>query len=509
MARNVVARQDGDSYQASFFWLKACGLAQSYTQVKKVAWEMDGTYGFDDVVVFYEPAITEAGSPVDGDYYQVKFHVDHDRGFTWAALTEPEFIGAKQESLLQRLYKNYQADTAAFGRRRYYIVNTWGIDHRDDLKNLLSNTGGIRLELLFKDGERSKFGKIRKAWKEHLGITDDAVLRAVLAPLRIKHSYDDELRLRENLNNSLQLAGLQPIPGGHMASKYGDLIQKLHKAGKNTFTKEELLEICKAEDLLATTEQIQEDYFVLGVRSFQRGAESLEMEVHTLACFLHCFSSRFVLEEFVGMEYINAELVRVADEAMASKKKVLVHLDTHLSIALLLGYHMDSKYSGVDVTLVHKTVAGKILWRVDADKVQEYDEPLWTVAEQEFAEEGSDIALTISVTHNVQEYAYDCIRTALPEVSKSIDFVINPNPGPTSIKDASQIVAAITQLIGRIRSGLRSMPATGRIHLFLAAPNAFAFYLGQRIKPLGKTTLYEFDFERQRDGGYHPIIKIP
>lgn len=509
MGRNVIARQDGDSYQAQFFWLKASGLNQAHTQITEVAWEMDNTYGFDDVVVFYKPAVTDVGVPIDEDYYQVKFHVDHDRGFTWKALTEPEFIGAKQESLLQRLHKNYQLDPTKFSRRRYNIINTWGIDHSDDLKNLLSNNGGIRLELLFKDGERSRFGKIRKAWKEHLGITDDAVLKTVLASLRIQHSYDNEVRLRENLNMSLQLAGLQPIPAGHMASKYGELIQKLHKGGKSTFTREQLLEICNAEGLLAAVEQTQDDYFVLGVRSFQRGAESLGMEVHALACFLHCFSSRFVLEEFSGMDYIHGELVRVANEAMASKRKVLAHLDTHLSIALLLGYHLDSKCSGVDLTIVQKTLAGKKLWRVDADQIRHYDAPLWTVTERLFADGGVDIAMTISVTHNVQEDAHAHINHVVEVVSKSIDFVINPGPGSASIKDANHIVAAITDLVDRVRTEIRQMPVSSRVHIFFAAPNAFAFYLGQRIKPLGKVTLYEFDFERHRDGGYHPIISIP
>jgi hypothetical protein len=42
----------------------------------------------------------------------------------------------------------------------------------------------------------------------------------------------------------------------------------------------------------------------------------------------------------------------------------------------------------------------------------------------------------------------------------------------------------------------------GRIHLFIAGPGAFAFYLGQRQVALGPTTLCEFDFEGSRGGSY-------
>lgn len=485
-------------------------MNQAHTRVKKVAWEMDTTFGFDDVVVYYEPDILESGTLVREEYFQVKFHVDHDRGFTWQALMEPEFIGAQKESLLQRLYRNYLKDPVRFASCRYYIINTWGIDHSNDLKNLLSNVGAIRIQVLFQGSEQSRFGKIRKQWKEHLGIKSDDELCALLASLRIKHSYDDEQRLKENLNNSLLLSGLKPIPSDQQASKYGDLIQKLHKAGKNSFTKEDIIEICRQEELLAEQQEAKEENaFVIGVRSFQRGAETLELEVHAIACFLHCFSSRFLLEEYAGMEYINLELARLANEAITSKKRIIVHLDTHLSIALMLGYHLDSKYGGLDIIIIQKTFAGKLQWRADAERIRMYQEPLWTIEEEQFAVDGADLALSISVTHDVRSDVNTHIQEGLPSVRKVIHGVISPKVGSTSIKDASHIVAAVEELIRVIRSQKRQIASTGRIHLFLAAPNAFAFYLGQRIKPLGQIRLYEFDFENQRDGGYHAIITIP
>jgi hypothetical protein len=508
VGRNVIARQDGDDYQAKFFWLKACGLNHSHTCIKKVAWEMDSTFGFDDVVVFYDPPIMESGSSIEEDYYQLKFHVDHARGFTCHALMDPEFIGAERESLLQRLYRNYLKDPAKYLTCRYYIVNAWTLDHSDELRNLLGNNGGLRLEVLFKGGENSKYGKIRAAWKQHLGINDDRELRLILTPLRIRHNYDAQL-LRENLNDRLKHSGFKPVPENQQSSKYGDLIQKLHKDGKNIFTKDELLDICRREELLEEIEEAKEDSFIIGIRSFQRGAETLELEVHALQCFLHCFSGRFILEEFSGTGYINEQLAHLSEKAILSKKRIIVHLDTHLSIAMLFGYYMDSKYGGLDITIIQKTFSGKLLWRAEAEKINTYSQPLLTLEEEKILDSELDLALSISVTHDIRDDVQAHIQRKLQNVSSCLHFVINPKTGVASIKDASQIVAAVEELIAGVRAKRRKLGNTGTIHLFISAPNAFAFYLGQRIKQLGNIVLYEYDFENQRDGGYHPIIEIP
>ncbi|SAL09202.1 hypothetical protein AWB64_00101 [Caballeronia sordidicola] len=47
------------------------------------------------------------------------------------------------------------------------------------------------------------------------------------------------------------------------------------------------------------------------------------------------------------------------------------------------------------------------------------------------------------------------------------------------------------------------------LHLFIAAPNAFTFFLGQRQPGLGKITLYEYDFEGANGGGYKPSLSLP
>ena len=51
---------------------------------------------------------------------------------------------------------------------------------------------------------------------------------------------------------------------------------------------------------------------------------------------------------------------------------------------------------------------------------------------------------------------------------------------------------------------VRSLQGAGSepLHVFIAGPNAFAFFLGQHRQALGPFVVYEWDFDRQRGGGY-------
>ena len=48
----------------------------------------------------------------------------------------------------------------------------------------------------------------------------------------------------------------------------------------------------------------------------------------------------------------------------------------------------------------------------------------------------------------------------------------------------------------------------GTTHLFVAAPNAFSFLLGQHADSMGMCAPYEFDFGGRVDGLYRPTFTI-
>lgn len=235
MGNNVIPRQQGDAYQACFFWLQAGQLFQPHTYVEKVVWESNSTAGFDDVIVHYRNGKLDDGEPIRQENFSVKFHVDHSRAFTCDALIDPSFIGTRKATILSRLHDAFKEEPAIFNRSRYSIVNTWGIDRNDPLASFLGNGGAIRLQVLFDGtGDNSKYGKVRKAWREHLGITSDEELKQILQPLRIIHNYADLNGIIDRLNDKLQLAKLKPLDAGKRTTGYVELIQRLHSQGKKS-----------------------------------------------------------------------------------------------------------------------------------------------------------------------------------------------------------------------------------------------------------------------------------
>ncbi len=64
-------------------------------------------------------------------------------------------------------------------------------------------------------------------------------------------------------------------------------------------------------------------------------------------------------------------------------------------------------------------------------------------------------------------------------------------------------------LTGQIRAVREATGRGGRVCLFMAAPGAFSFFLGQRQTAIGPLTLYEYDFEGEQGGSYQPSLSLP
>ena len=69
MATQIIPRQQGDDYQARWFWLQACALLDEFSNVERVVYEDDKLKSFDDVAVYYHAGHTDKnGNPLDVDF---------------------------------------------------------------------------------------------------------------------------------------------------------------------------------------------------------------------------------------------------------------------------------------------------------------------------------------------------------------------------------------------------------------------------------------------------------
>jgi hypothetical protein len=252
MANSVNAQGAGYSYQADVFWREAARLFVPESQVVRVDYEADGMSGFDDVVVHYAEGHTDEGmQPVVADAYQVKFHVDQRHAITSRDLIDPTFIGGTAHSLLARLRNLHRALGQAAEAHRFHLLTPWAVDSRDSLGFLVENSDGrLRLDVLFKGKtDRGKIGRIRREWREHLGLDTDQELCTLLRSLRIRAGHPDAGELRSIRDAELQNAGFRRPMAGSAAEPYEGLIRRLCREGVRKFTRELLQAAAEKEGL--------------------------------------------------------------------------------------------------------------------------------------------------------------------------------------------------------------------------------------------------------------------
>ena len=212
MARQIVARQQGDDYQARWFWLMACALLDDLSKVERVVHEDDALKSFDDVAVYYRSGyINNQGLPLNADFYQVKFHVTSNGALTAESFCDPAFIGATTVSLLQRIKNAYDHCCDKGINHRLFLYTPWPVHPDDHLAVVHSlSDGSIRWDTLANGGYKSKSGRLRKLWREHLGLQSDDELRHLLANVHIVQgpTLDELARF---LNWRLQAVGLKSV----------------------------------------------------------------------------------------------------------------------------------------------------------------------------------------------------------------------------------------------------------------------------------------------------------
>jgi hypothetical protein len=507
MTRAIIARQNGDDYQALFFWREACELFYPHTKVSKVGYEHSSIKSFDDVVKFYsKPILDTDGSLINTDYFQLKFHVDYDDFFTYENLTVPAFIGAESESFLQKLL-NAQREHAPEGIGvRFYLVSPWQLHPDNSLRNLISaQDGEIRLPQLFSP---KKNKRVRQYWCNHLGLCDENELQLVLRPLRIWSGSEPFERLKSATNIRLMAAGFKPMANDKRTFNYIELIKRLHAEGKTIFSRDDLQDIAAREDLWLGQGEPSEEFVDLGLRSFMPRAENMEHFTEKMLCLVKHFDNRVIRNPQLWHGTIYPEVKKFFAESADSTRQYRLYLDTHNSIAFAAGYELHSK-TGIKIDPMQSTRDGRILWRPDKS-VANAEESLWQISSLRVKQssEANDVALAISVSRDVTQDVELYVQEHLPKVGRIIESKVNPFPGQAAVRDATHGFQLVEQLFN---FAVKRSPAErrGKLHIFASAPNATLFWLGQSARGLGACTIYEYDFDAMTPGGYLPAITFP
>lgn len=197
-------------------------------------------------------------------------------------------------------------------------------------------------------------------------------------------------------------------------------------------------------------------------------------------------------------------LLRYARE----RRPIVFDFAAHATIAFAAGYCLEAK-SGLDVTLLQKSIHGVQRWKAEAGPAREGR--LWQEATDiPWNPKSSAVALAVSTTHDVLEDVTVYLKRSKTAVGRIVPLTIHPQPGPTAVErgDGLHALQLAQDLSLKIRA--RSPQERARpLHLFAAAPNALLFFLGQLARSFGEVQLYEHDFGSGKVGAYARSLRLP
>ena len=357
-----------------------------------------------------------AQNRVSAEYHQIKWHVETGGRFGYEDFTEPDFIGAQSFSLLKRLQ---QACRAAPASAQFTFLTTYRIKDGDLLAALISgNDKALLVERLF-DGttDRSRMGKIRKRWREHLELEDDEQLRAVVRGLRVVDGHRSLQELRDQINFKAEAVGLLPCNAADSDFRYDELARQLKARRLNSLNREALLQFCKEERLLVERPTEPDPFLPIAIRSFLGPAADIVGAAPENTLLLSDdFRQRYLQEGREWQRDIRPKVESFLRAAVKKSAKLRLILDAHASIAFLAGAVLHLK-SGVETQLVQKGRVGTRTWRVDDDSGARGGR--FEIAEDQPGE-GRDIAIAISVSQPATAQVRAYVAAQLPGVSKFI-----------------------------------------------------------------------------------------
>ncbi|HEU5406391.1 MAG TPA: SAVED domain-containing protein, partial [Nitrospira sp.] len=486
MVHAVGARTQGDDYQARVFWLNACRLLMPNSKVVRVVYENPDTLYFDDVAVYYDCDVAiERGEYCKSDHFQVKFHVDHSGRFTYQSLTDPAFIGAKKMSLLQRVHDFIGSHSDSC---RLYIVAPWGIEDGDPLNKLVSCTGGeIRLRQLFSDDAAMR--KVKEHWAGHLNLNDTESFVRSVRPIRMEISYFTLESLQSQLNAKLQCAGLVTLDESHHHNPYDDLIRKWQQSGRTSFTREELIGLCKKEGLWAGPKQ--EESRRIGIRSFVRWAEHMEDDTALLLSLDDLFDEREINDPNSWNDAIPPKLEEFV-EMLERGVSYELRLDTHSSVAFAAGRCLNPK-RGIEIGTIQRVLGREVLWKPGLNTATAQPDTVWKIESKILHEDSKDVALVLNVSQDATADVITFVQKH-PEIRRVLILSVLPAIGSTAVKDGNHCLQ-LAQAVSTILKQRSGPEREGVLHIFAAVPNGFMFLLGQLSQGFGKTALYEYNFD--------------
>ena len=507
MTQAVATRRDGDVFQARMFWVKASGLLDDEGGIVRVSFE-SGPRGFDDICVEYDPARApknQFGNRFLSERLQCKWHVASGN-YTHRDLTDPKFINAEKVSMLQRALAALRHDRAEGANCRLALLTNHRLDAADPLSKLLvMKSFSLNVDELFKGTTaRSATFNVRKAWMDHLGV-DEGELRELCLRLGLAHTSESLDMLRERLDVACRQAGLvRPDPNSSTTVYDGNIFEWVGQR-RRTFDRKAFREKCGDEGLLAKPSASPR---VFGVKTFEHAFDRLEDRCQGVLDLVPEFDGRFVRDKNAWKSSLQPQLKTFLSGVSAPHGRLRLAMDTHATLAFAAGAVLDSK-SGRLVEFLQRSPQ-PVVWAPDDLSISP-SWPNWVFEETVLDPDGTGTACAVSITRDTAAMVRLYAEQKFQGVRRLLVARLNVAPSQTAVVSGAHANRLAETLADKLKQdrGADVRLLMERVHLFVAAPNAFMLFLGRHVPVLKPVTLYEFDFERERSGSYEPSLSYP
>ena len=505
MTQANTARREGDDFQARQFWLRAGCLLDSESPIVRVGFE-SGPRSYDDIWVEYERyrgPRTLNGRTLLREHIQCKWHLT-PRSYGYRQLIDPDFINAETRSLLQRAHGAHITHGASGEPVQFTLLTNWQPDRDDPLRAIMgTRSGAIRVERLFDTKtDRSKTGAVRKEWREHLSLDDEA-LRGFAGMLAFRAANDSLDDYRDQLDTLFAYVGLCRIAAHESAFPYDDVVYKWLGQGRTEFDRASFRRVCQEEGLL--TQGGTPRPIVYGVKSFTHAVDRLEDRCVRVLDFVPEFDERYIREDAEWANTLYPELRKFLLQAAQESDRPRLALDAHATLAFAAGSVLNTKIGRI-VELEQRSPA-KQVWASD-DCELDTSWPQMELTEIVIDPTRPEMAVAVAATHNIAADVQSYVERSLPIVGRLLIFTPSGGACPASVVNGRHAFEVASSLAAQVKA--HGSAASGETtHLFVAAPNALTFYLGQHQLLMGRVCLYEFDFDGAQGRSYKPSLTLP
>ena len=508
MTQSLVAPLAGMRYQAWLFWARAAQLLVPDSNVVEVGFEQPGVRSFDDIVVRHDPPLQASlTEQLAMEHVQAKYHIGPKGAFTVAAMTDPKFIGAESIPLLGLLGDAYRRlRSEEYAQRRFWIVSPWPLHPDDKQLGALwrDNRAALRLEVL-RQGKSasSQWVRLRAQWRDAVGVSHDDDLYAILDRLRIQPGQGDlNGQFAEFTSAVLRSVGLKGIRAERADEPYSQLPWALYEQGVTRYTKAKVQDVATQYDLWGEQPVRPRPGRRLGIRTAVRWGDQMDSTTHAFLPLEDHFEGRFIREDATWPARY-ADVRSFLRSQLGKDGPYFLEVGAIATIAFAAGYALPAK-DGLPVYPVQRRRDGADVWEASTPDASHGG---WTTSRDEAVGTGADVALGLAVSQPVWDDMRGYVAAHLPAVGRLVEICPETGTGQRSIVGPGHALFLAEEASSFLR---RTRQEPGAVaHLFIAAPNALTFMLGQEAERLGRCQLYEFDFGRERTGSYRPSLLVP